>query len=193
MPSIIKEMFSTPVWIIDDVYTDPREISQQALLRIQSKNLTPPKWQCNSLSTYSYDSQLHKSLDFKPLIDKIMESVNQYTQNYWKMNSRMINCWANLSKSLHFQEQHHHLGISPLQVSAVYYSQVQDNEKLTFHPPFINFSVFGEHFEKIDIKTNRLVIFPAYLEHSFRPVERTIDKISLSFNFELDLPSISTV
>jgi len=180
-----RELFSTPIWIIDDVYNDPEKVSKAVILLVESKNITPPQWECNTLSTFSFDNHLEAIPFFEKLLDDIKVHVDKYTRNYWNIDSQILSCWANVAKSNHFQEQHHHLGLTPTIVSAVYYSQAPENEKINFHSPFTAISVFGKWMEKIDVKANRLIIFPSYLEHSFRPIQRPVDKISIAINYKL--------
>jgi hypothetical protein len=181
----INDLYSTPIAVVDDVYVDPSTIAQRAQKLVEHKNSRPSDWYCTTNTTIHYDNRVDRDNTIKPLADSVQTHLNTYSQQIWKEDCQIIHCWANVSKSNDGQERHNHITRSTVHISAVYYPQVEDSnqsEKLIFAPPFALYDIISTEREMVRVKTNRLIIFPAYLEHYFVPIHRNINKISIAFN-----------
>lgn len=178
------DLFATPIALVDDLYPDCQQIVQSAYV-IVGDNKTPAMWLCDINSTYS---TLATSIDLLPSLKQyVHKAANEYSNLHWNKQCMFVNSWVNIANSYHYQEQHHHIGVNQqIKFCAIYYPQVQENEKLIFHTPFVSiFSFNGKDKVFVNIRNNMLVLFPAYLEHSFRSIHRDVDKISIACNFKL--------
>lgn len=180
-------IFSTPIALADDLCENTEQIIDDAYQAVGDSR-TPEGWLCDISSTYSPSAKVLD--DFPMLKQQILIAATEYSVIHWKKNCIITNSWVNIAQSYQYQEQHHHisLGNSSAMFCAVYYPQVQENEVITFHSPFVSLVTFTGPQScnvSINIKPNRLILFPAYLEHSFRSIKREIDKISFSANFTI--------
>lgn len=180
----VHELYSTPIAIVDNVYHNPVEIAQRAQQLVRSRNSRPSDWYCTINTTHHYDQHVERDPIIKPAVDAIQVHLNAYTQKVWGNDCRIVGCWANEANSGEYQEQHHHIGKAMVHVAAVYYPQIDPNAKeiLIFAPPFPLYDMFSTTRETVNLWTNRLVMFPGYLEHYFVPKQRDINKISIAFN-----------
>ena len=177
-------IFPTPIALADDLCEDIEQIVEKAY-HYCSNGKTPEGWLCDINSTYSLSANALD--DFPILKQQILIAATEYSMLHWKKDCKIINSWVNVAQSYQYQEQHHHLtgGKDQVKFCAVYYPQVHQTEVITFHSPFVSIVTFtgGHGSMSINIKPNRLILFPAYLEHSFRSIKREVDKISFSANF----------
>lgn len=176
------DLFATPIALFDDVYPNPGEIVEAAIGAVGDTG-TPGGWQCDISSSFSKSKKFADQLPtFKQTITKV---ASEYCQKHWGKDARMIESWANIAKTGQYQEQHDHIGRTFTIFCGVYYPQLEEGEKLMFHTPY---RIIGLLDPKkinvaINLKPNRLILFPAYLEHSFGPRQREVDKVSIAFNF----------
>jgi hypothetical protein len=176
------DLFATPIALFDDVYANPQEIAQAAIKAVGTTG-TPSGWECNISSSFSIDKKFADQLPaFK---EAILKAASLYCQKHWGKNARMVESWANVAKTGQYQEQHDHMGRTNTIFCAAYYPQLGEGETLSFHTPYRTLGLLDPTKTRvpIGIKTNRLILFPAYLEHSFGPKQRAVDKISIAFNF----------
>jgi hypothetical protein len=178
------DLFSTPIALFDDVYANPQEIALAAIRAVGNTG-TPGSWDCDISSSFGVDRQFANQLPaFKATI---LEAASQYSQKHWNKNAIMIESWANVAKTGQYQEQHDHIGETGTRFCAVYYPQVGEQEKISFHTPYKILSLLDpmKTIVAIKLKPNRLIVFPAYLEHSFKALQRDVNKVSVAFNFVL--------
>lgn len=176
------DLFATPIALFDDVYPNPGEIVEAAIKAVGDTG-TPGGWQCDISSSFSVSKVFADQLPiFK---ETILKAASQYCQKHWGRDARMIESWANIAKTGQYQEQHNHIGRTNTMFCAVYYPQLGEQEKLSFHTPYATLGLLdpSKINVAINLKPNRLILFPAYLEHSFGPRQREVDKVSIAFNF----------
>ena len=176
------DLFATPIALFDDLYPNPQEIAQAAIAVVGSTG-TPASWQCDISSSFGIDRQFANQLPaFK---ETILKAVSQYSQKHWNKDAIMIESWANVAKTGQYQEQHDHIGPTKTVFCAVYYPQIGEQEKISFHTPYKMLALLDpmKTIVAINLRPNRLVVFPSYLEHSFRAIQRDVDKVSIAFNF----------
>lgn len=184
MATAIKQadLFATQIALFDDVYINPSEVVEAAIVAVGNTG-TPGGWDCNISSSYAKDKKFADQLPaFKAAI---LASVWQYSRIHFGKDVVMSESWANIAKSGQYQEQHDHIGRTGAVCSAVYYPQVGEGETLVFHSPYRTISYHDSTKSKttLNVKQNRMFVFPVYLEHSFKAIERSTDKISIAFNF----------
>ena len=182
----IVDLFATPVAVFDNLYPDYQTIAAEAT-KVVDGLTTPPGWNCDIASSFKVYDQVIEQLppDFK---QAILDAANQYSVRYWKQKCKIANSWVNKASSNQYQEQHNHItAIGACQFSGVYYPQIQLDEKLTFHSPYNSIALIDQGMNRSSIGAllNRLIVFPSYLEHSFKAIERTTDKISIAINFKI--------
>jgi uncharacterized protein (TIGR02466 family) len=132
-----------------------------------------------------------KDPKFKPLLDKITNSVNAFARSLGSdYNYTSREGWINISDSTHYQEYHYH----PSSIfSAIYYLKAPEGSGVTiFRSPLqpdmmplknTTFNLLNLDSCEYPAVTNRLVIFRSYLEHMVEKGTNIEDRISLSFNF----------
>lgn len=179
--------------IVDDFYHAPQAIAQRAKRLIYVRSERSPSWQSEALTTIHYDDQLHNDSIIKPLYDNVCTHVREYSTKYFNSDRSVITgCWVTLAKSNMHVEQHNHIGRTINHISAIYYAQMESEvEDLILHPPNTTHTMITQGLlaYKMTMRSNRLIIFPGYLDHSFKPQERTINRVSVSFNYYVeDMP-----
>lgn len=184
MASTMKpaDLFATPIALFDDVYSNPEQIIEAAIGAVGNTG-TPNGWDCDISSSFSIDRQFADQLpQFK---DTILRTVSEYSQKHWNKDAKMTESWANIAKTGQYQEQHDHVGKTRTVFCAVYYPQIGQGEKISFHTPYKILALLNptKTIAAINLKPNRMIVFPAYLEHSFKAMQRDVDKISIAFNF----------
>jgi uncharacterized protein (TIGR02466 family) len=149
------------------------------------------QWECELYTSY-LNHNVAKDLKFKPLVDKITNSVNTFAKTLGSdYNYACQNGWINICDSTHYQEYHHH----PNSIfSVVYYLKTPEGSGNTvfrspLEPDMLPLKNLSNDNEltyktcKYRAVTNRAVIFRSYLEHMVQKGTNTEDRISLSFNF----------
>lgn len=147
------------------------------------------------------DVDMHKRKEFTEIRDWITDQVSRVEKELCLVeDSQMImdNMWANVNRKGDYNQLHTH---PKAHISGVYYVRTPSPEqsKIWFYDPR---HAYKHHPLNHDSKkiieerhTNlwaevhftpqegRLILFPAYLEHSVDPNMSDNDRISLSFNF----------
>ena len=116
-----------------------------------------------------------------PIIDSIVEelkdSFNQLTGGSIKLEEK----WAQIHKPQMSTNRHHHY---PADVAAVYYVSVpKGSGQLCFYHEY---NKFNPHMIKYKPEEKTFLLFPGLLEHSVSRNLSNTDRISLSFNFNLN-------
>lgn len=179
------DLFATPIALFDDVYSNPEEVIDAAVEAVRGQR-SPKGWLCDIQSSFNSNTKIAEQLP--QFNETILKAANQYSQQQWKKDCIIESSWANIARSYQYQEQHHHIANNPhTKFCAVYYPQCQPGEQITFHSPYMSIVMLdpGRNVVSLNVKPNRLIVFPVYLEHSFKAIERTVDKISVAFNFAL--------
>jgi len=149
------------------------------------------EWQCELYTSFK-NHNVTEDLKFKPLLDKITNSVNTFAKSLGSDGEYISqDGWINIYDSTHYQEYHHH----PSSIfSAIYYLKAPKGSGDTiFRSPLVpdmmplknilNFNDLTYQTCRYPATTNRLIIFRSYLEHMVQKGTNKEDRISLSFNF----------
>lgn len=177
-------LFATPVLIYDNVFNNPKvaaDIAEQAVADAEKQ----PEWDCNISTSFAQSSKMHELHALRPLISVVTRYASVYSKSLFNRDAKVLHSWANVARSGQYQEHHNHLGDRSA-FSGVYYPQTPEGENLIMHSPFQNIILAGRQtVNLIPVVTNRLILFPSYLDHSFKARDRDIPKISIAFNFAL--------
>lgn len=149
-------------------------------------------WDCDVYTSYQKHNLMNDTL-FKPLINKITDSVyifaQSFTSNYRYTCSES---WININRAKHYQEYHYHPDAT---FSAIYYLSAPEGSGNTvfrspLEPDMLSIKNLSSELNYLSNRsciypatTDRLIIFRSYLEHMVKQGTNTEDRISLSFNF----------
>ena len=185
---IIKEwIFPTVIYLFDDVLkSEYINDMKKDIVKIQDKNIK--QWQSNP--------KLHTEKTYNALADKVLES-SKYILNdlkYEYERFEISDMWANVSKPGEMHRPHTH---SNNFLSGVYYVDIdpKDGANIQFfdprpqadvlRPKQIEFTKENSSLWYPYSKTNRMVLFPSWLQH-YVPINISkTNRISIAFNIML--------
>lgn len=99
----------------------------------------------------------------------------------------VTNSWSNRHKRSGKTEVHHHKTAD--WVVNAYLKVPENSGKLIIYPPNID-NNFGFEPSKIDVKTDDVIVFPAWLYHGTEVSESDEDRINMSYNIKIDITSL---
>jgi uncharacterized protein (TIGR02466 family) len=114
--------------------------------------------------------------------------------NVYGYNSNMIrlivdNSWSNRQRRSGKTAVHHH---KPADWVVNAYLKVPENSgKLILYPPNID-NIPGFEPRKIDVKTDDVLLFPAWMYHGTEVSESDDDRITMSYNIKIDITSLNS-
>lgn len=165
----IAQLFSTPIAVYDNVSTNPDLIATIA-----------------SRDEQSADTLFHTKPAVQELTQAVEDYANMFSMYMYGRQASIRSSYPMIAGSGSYQPQVSKLSRS-IDFCGVYYPQIDDNESIIFHSPFQNIYLINQKTTvKIEAKQNRLILFPPYVEHSFRSIKRDVERINLFFNFKLD-------
>ena len=189
MKQIISEIFPTEILCCDNVLSivDSNVIEKS----IYNNNITTSNKQ-NTLVQSGHN--LHEENEFKPLVDKVVQSVKNYINHkQWICDDFKISgMWSNIQKSGEYFKPHNHANNI---LSGVYYVKSDSTSQIIFMDPRPQMSVLKPS-NKIETRTNsdrwfypsvqnRLLLFPSWLNHYVDTNHSSDDRISVAFNIML--------
>ena len=176
------KLFSTHIFLIDNV------IPEKDILDIRK----------HIISTYNSDTKnwqsiadLHKMIIYDTLTDKILEySKNVFDKLELKYDSfKITDMWSNVLKPGETHRPHTH---SNNMLSGVYYVDAIETSGIIFTDPRPQAGVIqpdvnkqildNASIVKYDSATNRMILFPSWLQHYVPVNETTKNRISIAFN-----------
>ena len=176
------KLFSTHVFLIDNV------IPEKDILDIRK----------HIISTYNSDTKnwqsiadLHKMIIYDTLTDKILEySKNVFDKLELKYDSfKITDMWSNVLKPGETHRPHTH---SNNMLSGVYYVDAVETSGIIFTDPRPQAGVIqpdvnkqildNASIVKYDSATNRMILFPSWLQHYVPVNETNKNRISVAFN-----------
>jgi len=176
------KLFSTHIFLIDNV------IPEKDILDIRK----------HIISTYNSDTKnwqsiadLHKMIIYDTLTDKILEySKNVFDKLELKYDSfRITDMWSNVLKPGETHRPHTH---SNNMLSGVYYVDAVETSGIIFTDPRPQAGVIqpdvnkqildNASIVKYDSATNRMILFPSWLQHYVPVNETNKNRISIAFN-----------
>ena len=179
------KLFSTHIFLIDNV------IPEKDILDIRK----------HIISTYNSDTKnwqsiadLHKMIIYDTLTNKILEySKNVFDKLELKYDSfKITDMWSNVLKPGETHRPHTH---SNNMLSGVYYVDAIETSGIIFTDPRPQAGVIQPHVTKqvidnankikYDSATNRMILFPSWLQHYVPINEKKSNRISIAFNIML--------
>jgi len=176
------KLFSTHIFLIDNV------IPEKDILDIRK----------HIISTYNSDTKnwqsiadLHKMIIYDTLTDKILEySKNVFDKLELKYDSfKITDMWSNVLKPGETHRPHTH---SNNMLSGVYYVDAVETSGIIFTDPRPQAGVIqpdvnkqildNASIVKYDSATNRMILFPSWLQHYVPVNETNKNRISIAFN-----------
>ena len=176
------KLFSTHIFLIDNV------IPEKDILDIRK----------HIISTYNSDTKnwqsiadLHKMIIYDTLTDKILEySKNVFDKLELKYDSfKITDMWSNVLKPGETHRPHTH---SNNMLSGVYYVDAVKTSGIIFTDPRPQAGVIqpdvnkqildNASIVKYDSATNRMILFPSWLQHYVPVNETNKNRISIAFN-----------
>jgi len=176
------KLFSTHIFLIDNV------VPEKDILDIRK----------HIISTYNSDTKnwqsiadLHKMIIYDTLTDKILEySKNVFDKLELKYDSfKITDMWSNVLKPGETHRPHTH---SNNMLSGVYYVDAVETSGIIFTDPRPQAGVIqpdvnkqildNASIVKYDSATNRMILFPSWLQHYVPVNETNKNRISIAFN-----------
>ena len=179
------KLFSTNVYLIDDVI-DKNSLSVIKKDIIFTYNQTAKNWQSKA--------NLHKN----SLYDNLTKTIVQYTKNvfdslYFEYSGfNITDMWSNVLKPGETHRPHTH---SNNILSGVFYVEAEQTSGIMFTDPRPQAGVIqpdvtkqfvdNANVIKYDSLTNRMILFPSWLQHYVPTNETKSNRISIAFNVML--------
>ena len=137
-----------------------------------------------------------------PVLKKFISSFNDYLYKIisnsmsWKCEPKnviILNMWSIINKKHTFNIRHAHPNSL---LSAAYYVKAKKNSgritffdpkevKTMYHPPINQYNEISSEAIKMEPEEGKLLIFPAYLQHSVEENLSDDDRIVISFNVDI--------
>ena len=179
------KLFSTNVYLIDDVI-DKNSLSIIKKDILSTYNQVTQNWQSKA--------NLHKN----SLYNNLTKTIVQYTKNvfdslnYEYEGFNITDMWSNVLKPGETHRPHTH---SNNILSGVFYVEAEQTSGIIFSDPrpqagVIQPDVTKQHVAnasviKYDSATNRMILFPSWLQHYVPINETKSNRISVAFNVML--------
>ncbi len=186
----VKDLFPTPLWIIDLQPDVAARLNESLLVEIHA--LTADRPQIPIGSTWQTDPTLQNLAQFDEFT-AIVRSAVRGALNFLDIQYdtfEITGCWANINPTGSINTSHNHPNNY---LSGVYYVATPgDSGRIEFTDPrpgnevifprVKNWNVYNGNKVTLDVSEGRLIIFPAWLNHSV-PVNRSnAERVSISFN-----------
>ena len=196
------ELFPTLVWHInlgDVLSKDETKVFKNSLKKENTK------WNVlgNYTSKNNYILEHEQLKNFKDYLTSHCINFFDYTEHPPDAKGIYITqSWTNLNNKGNMHGQHSHANSL---ISGVYYFQACEDDCIMFHHPWrrsLQLLVYTEHFDKynamswrVPVKTNDLILFPSWLQHSVPKKEHSGARMSLAFNtfYKFPLGSAATL
>jgi len=186
----VKEIFPTPVWVVDLRRRVHEPLNASLLSTIEE--LISPRQPIPIGSTWQSDPVLHTLDGFREFTSIVCEAA-QGIIAFLDLDAgafEITGCWANINPTGALNSNHCHPNNF---LSGVYYVSVPKGtgriefadprpQAAVIFPPVKRWNRFNGNKVTLEAKEGRLIIFPAWLSHSV-PVNRgRHERVSLSFN-----------
>jgi uncharacterized protein (TIGR02466 family) len=185
-----KDIFSTPIWCAD---LDPeRAAAVNARLMAEIEALASPRPALPPGANWQTDPTIHllpQFAEFVAMVERHGQAVAKFLQ-LEATELKMSGCWANINPPGGRNSTHSHPNNF---LSGTYYVSLPgDVSHITFEdprpqahvmmPPRVAHNAYNSNVVTFEVRPGRLVIFPAWLNHSV-PINRTPhDRVSIAFN-----------
>jgi len=176
------DLFSSPLAVIDNLYSDPDIAADVAKRLVDELGAKSPTG--TMMATYKNNKNVHQHPALQELMAMVEDAGNQYSSKVMQASSKILTCWANVIEDQQHQQYHHHRLNTGPGFAGIYYASVKQQEYITFYSPFQTINEINKSdINLIQVKENRLLLFPSYLAHSFSACSREQPKVSFAFNF----------
>ena len=182
MKFLKEQLFPTETYIVDDVLEEEYIDSMKKDIIKGSIEKQRGNWQS--------DPKLHLNPKYKALANKVIEVSKLIfkDKSYKYEKYEITDMWSNILKQNEFHRPHTH---SNNILSGVYYVQSDNRASLQFYDPRPQAGVLNPDVEKwhkgnatvwqLGSTTNRMILFPSWLQH-FVPINTSQqDRISIAF------------
>ena len=186
MKYLKEQLFPTDVYIVDDVLEEEYIDSMKRDIILSNKKEDRTNWQS--------DPKLHTKPKYKALADKVNEvsTLVFKDKQYVYDKFEITDMWSNILKSGENHRPHTH---SNNILSGVYYVESDEAAGIQFYDPRPAAGVINPELKQftksnataweLTSKTNRMILFPAWLQHLV-PINRSsTNRISIAFNVML--------
>ena len=179
------KLFSTHVFLFDDVLFSGDILNIRKDIT-SSYNQETKNWQSKA--------NLQKNIKYNLLSEKIVENTKKIfdTLSFEYQGFSITDMWSNVLKPGETHRPHTH---SNNILSGVYYVEAQQTSGIIFSDPrpqagVIQPDVTKQHLDnasviKYDSATNRMILFPSWLQHYVPINETKSNRISIAFNIML--------
>ena len=186
MKYIKEQLFPTEVYIADDVLEEEYVDSMKEDILLSQQNKDKDNWQS--------DPKLHTKKKYKALTDKIIEVSKLVFKDkeYIYDTFQITDMWSNVLKPGEAHRPHTH---SNNILSGVYYVEAEQTSGIIFTDPRPQAGVIQPDVTKqfvdnasvikYDSATNRMILFPSWLQHYVPINETKSNRISIAFNIML--------
>lgn len=185
--------FPTCVWLHDLKPEDTEAINARIIPKIEA--LIEPREATIRGGIWQTHHDLHRLDEFEGLV-ALMRKAAQGALDFLQIDYsdfQVTGCWANVNPSGTGHRPHTHPNNF---LSGVYYARTpRQADGLVFHEPRQQVFVLAPKVKKptdytgsevrLDVREGRLVVFPAWLEHSVATTGGDGERISVSFNVML--------
>lgn len=179
---IIHNLFPTPLGI----FNFPRDFTQTELEFIENQEKKENLGNFNSLNSKILDETL--LIELREFIEnKVSEYFNNIYSPKNNTSLRITQSWCNYSQTKQYHHQHSH---SNSFISGILYIQTNNDDKIYFHndkfrqltTPTDNYNTYNSESWWMEATAKTMYLFPSSLQHSVKPVDGELTRISLSFN-----------
>jgi hypothetical protein len=186
-------LFDTPYWVsmLEHFKEHPTKVSFNEDVIAYVHNLKDKEKSRTLSNEGGWQSELLPPKDFDNFFNEVYKIVEQLNLGVKEM--RVAQVWMNINYKGDWNQMHLHNGRYDL--CGNYYVKASSNcGRLVFKDPrpaamssifMVNRYAKGE-FHKIEPKEGMLLLFPPYLEHMVEPSKTDEERISISFDLNLN-------
>lgn len=186
----VLSIFPTPVWKVD--FEPEIHESLNALILRNLDEMAVERPPARPGATLQTNNNLHTFDEFVPLTECINDASGAALE-YLRIdysNFEITGCWVNINPVGSSHPAHTHPNNY---LSGVYYVQTMDGadkillgdprpQASVVRPPTTEQTPFSGNEVSLEVIEGRMLIFPAWLNHSVPPNQGNRDRISVSFN-----------
>ena len=188
-----------PVPIFEKKLDNHEELNNQLEEYINNLKKEDPKGQIKS-NAGGWHSPFFNMRD--TVVKKFISKFNIFLHNIvtdsmsWKCEAKdivLLNMWSIINPKNTFNIRHHHPNSA---LSAAYYVKAKKNSgkinffdpkdvKTMYHPPIKTYNELSSEVVAVEPEEGKLLLFPAYLQHSVGENLSSEDRIVISFNVNI--------
>ena len=185
----LEWVYPTPVYscMVNDYNNIQKEI-ESIIKKTEWVSTDIINW---GLTHYLSENAFSKNIIGENFGKELGNHLNEYIRSFYhdKFEAKVSASWLSLFKKGNYGQVHNH---SPSTIAGVYYYQSNEKDGRLFfrtsNPYYQSNNIFKNLKEDllIEPKQGLLVLFPGWLNHGIQTNETDDDRISLSFNIEVN-------